>query len=149
MDMLPRHVGGRYPTPGLLERAFQPSPLALHADDLAQRVHYVHQIALRFHHGVDGLVRHRGFVDDVRVLTAFDAGRCFRMIVQCEAALRLGTRHGASGSVATAHEAFRIALATHDVRARSHAAGNDAHVALTRTYRTLPRDQHVSARAVL
>src|SRR5437764_15338131 len=104
--------------------------LSLHADHLAKSVHHVHEIALRFHHGVDGLVRHRGFVDDIRVLTAFDAGRCFRMIVQCEAALRLGTRHGASGSVATAHEAFRIALATHDVRARSHAAGNDAHVAL-------------------
>ena len=32
MDMLPRHVGGRYPTPGLWlskpeERAFQPSPV--------------------------------------------------------------------------------------------------------------------------
>ena len=27
MDMLPRHGGGHYPTPGLLERAFQPSPV--------------------------------------------------------------------------------------------------------------------------
>ena len=26
MDMCPRHVGGRYPTPGSDERAFQPSP---------------------------------------------------------------------------------------------------------------------------
>ena len=65
MDMCPRHVGGRYPTPGLWVRAFQPSPrLALHADHLAQRVHYIHQIALRFHHCVDGLVRHRSFIDD-------------------------------------------------------------------------------------
>ena len=27
MDMCPGHVGGRYPTPGLLERALQPSPV--------------------------------------------------------------------------------------------------------------------------
>ena len=58
------------------------SCLALHADHLAQRVHHVHQIALRFHHCVDGLVRHRRFVDDVRVLTALDAGCCLGMVVQ-------------------------------------------------------------------
>ena len=52
------------------ERAFRPLPLPLHADYLAQGVYYVHQIALRFHYGVDGLVRHRSFVDDVGVLTA-------------------------------------------------------------------------------
>src|SRR5262245_31336460 len=119
--------------------------LALHADYLAQRVYHVHKIALRFHHGVDGLVRHRRFVDDVRVLTALDAGCCLRVVIQCEAALRLGTRHGSSGSMATGHEAFRIALAAHDVRARSHAAGNDAHVPTTRTDCTLARDEHVLA----
>jgi len=32
--------------------------------------------------------------------------------------------------MATAHEAFRIALAPHDVRARAHAPGNDPHVVL-------------------
>src|SRR6266404_5352879 len=36
-----------------------PLLLALHADHLAQRVHHVDQIALRFHHCVDGLVCHR------------------------------------------------------------------------------------------
>jgi hypothetical protein len=51
----------------------------------------VHQIALRFHQRVDGLVRHRRFVDHVRVLTELDAGRCFGMVVQGEAALGLGT----------------------------------------------------------
>src|SRR5215831_15428368 len=105
--------------------------LPLHAHTLAQRVYHVHQIALRFHHGVDGLVRHRRFVDDVRVLTALDAGCCLRVVVQREATLRFRTRHGASGSMATAHEAFRVTLAAHDVRARAHAAGNDPHVALT------------------
>jgi hypothetical protein len=33
-----------------------------------------HQIALRFHYGVDGLVRHRRFVDNVRVLTTLRTG---------------------------------------------------------------------------
>jgi hypothetical protein len=66
------------------------SCLTLHADHLAQRVHHVQQIALRLHHGVDGPVRHRRFVDDVHVLTAFDAGRCFRVVFQREAALRIG-----------------------------------------------------------
>src|SRR5581483_387517 len=142
--MCPRHVGGRYPTPGLWERALTAlSCLALHAHHLAQRVHYVHQIALRFHHGVDGLVRHRRFVDDVRILTALDAGSCLGMVVQGEAALRFRTRHGTSCSMATAHEAFRIALAADDVRARAHAAGDDSHVALTRTYRSLTSDQYV------
>src|SRR5437763_16527843 len=42
-------------------------PLAFYADDLAQGVYYVHKIALRFHHGVDGLVCHRSFIHDVRV----------------------------------------------------------------------------------
>src|SRR6266478_6534390 len=51
------------------------SCLPLHTHHLAQRVHYVYQIALRFHHGVDGLVRHRRFVDDVGVLSALDARR--------------------------------------------------------------------------
>src|SRR5438309_326140 len=99
--------------------------LALHADHLTQRVHHVHQIALRFHHRVDGLVRHRCFVDDVRVLTALDARSCLGVVVQREAALRLRARHRPSGPVTTAHEAFRIALTAHDVRARSHAAGDE------------------------
>src|SRR5258708_4605845 len=70
--------------------------LALHADHLAQRVHHIHQIALRFHHCINGLVRHRCFVDDVRVLAALDASRCLGVVVQREAALGFGTRHGPS-----------------------------------------------------
>src|ERR1041385_3738254 len=118
------------------------SLLALHADNLAQRVYHVDQIALRFHHGVDRLVRHRRFVDDVRVLTAFDAGCCLGVIVEREAALGFVTRHGTSGSMATAHEAFWIALAAHDVRTRAHAARDDSHVALTRADCALTRDEH-------
>jgi hypothetical protein len=63
------------------------SCLPLHADHLAQRVHHVHQIALRFHHCINGLVRHRCFVDNVRILTALDARRCLGVIVQCETTL--------------------------------------------------------------
>src|SRR5437588_11647577 len=148
--MLPRHVGGRYPTPGLWERAFSALPcLSLHADHLAQRVYHVHQIALRFHHGIDGLVRHRCFIDDVRILTALYADCCLRVVVQREAALRLSTRHGSSCPMAAAHEALRIALAAHDVRARSHAPRNDSHVPLTRTNCALARDEHILAILVL
>jgi hypothetical protein len=67
------------------------SCLAFHADHLAQRVNHVYQIALRFHHGVDRLVRHRRFVDDVRILTALDASCCFGMVIQGKAALRFCT----------------------------------------------------------
>ena len=74
-------------------------PLAFYADDLAQGVYYVHKIALRFHHGVDGLVCHRSFIDDVRVLTALDAGCCPGVVVQREATLRFRTRDCSSSSM--------------------------------------------------
>jgi hypothetical protein len=45
-------------------------------------VHHIHQIPLRLHHGIDRLVRHRRFVDNVRILTALDAGSCLGVIVQ-------------------------------------------------------------------
>src|SRR5580700_4409743 len=125
------------------------SCLPLHTHHLAQRVHYVHQITLRFHHRVDGLVRHRRFVDYIGVLTALDARRRLGMVLQSEAALGLGTRHGTSGSMTTAHKAFRIAFTAYDVRTRPHAAGNNSHVAFTRTYCALARDEHVLAIVVL
>src|SRR5258708_18092527 len=125
------------------------SCLSLHANHLAQRVHHVYQIALRFHHRVVGLVRNRRFVDNVRILTTLNACSRLGVVVQGEPALGFSTRHGASGSMTTAHEALRIALAAHDVRARPHAAGNNSHVALTRTYRSLTSDQHVLAVVVL
>ena len=75
----------------------------------------IHKVTLRFHHRIDGLVRHRSFVDDVRVLTAFDARGRLHVIFHREATLRFATRHGTSRSMTAAHETFRIALATHDV----------------------------------
>src|SRR5579883_2141974 len=125
------------------------SGLPLHTNDLAQRVHDVDQIALCLHDGIDRLVRHRSFVDDIRVLTAFDACGRLHVIFHREATLRLATRHGPSRSMTAAHEPFRVALATHDVRACPHTAGDDSHVSLTRTHCALPRDEHVLAVVVL
>src|SRR5947207_15479897 len=63
------------------------SCLSLHANHLAQRVYHVYQIALRFHHRVDGLVCHRRLVDHVRVIAAFDARRRYGVVLQSEPAL--------------------------------------------------------------
>src|SRR5262249_9943980 len=90
--------------PDCWREPFSPPLLALYADNLAKSVHHVHQIALRLHHGIDGLVRHRRFVDDIRILTTLDTGCCLRVVIQCEAALRFRTRHGTSGSMTAAHE---------------------------------------------
>src|SRR6266849_8526793 len=148
--MCPRHVGGRYPTPGFNGEGLSAlSRLPFDTHDLTQRVHHVHPIALRLHHCVDGLVGHRRFVDDIRVLTALHARSCLGVVVERESALGLRTRHGASGSMTTAHEALRIALAAHDVRTRSHAAWDDSHVALTRADCSLTRDHHVLAVVML
>ena len=65
--------------------------LPLYTYNLAERVHHVHQIALRFHHRINGLVRHRSFIDDIRVLTTFDAGGCLSVVIQGKAALRFCT----------------------------------------------------------
>ena len=37
-------------------------------------MHHLYQIVLRFHYGVNRLISHRRFVNDIRVLPAFDAG---------------------------------------------------------------------------
>ena len=45
----------------------------LHAHHLLERMHHIHQVALRFHHRVDVLVGRGRFVDHVLVLAALDA----------------------------------------------------------------------------
>jgi hypothetical protein len=74
VDMLPRHVGGRYPTPGLFGEGLSAlSCLTLHTDHLAKSVDHIHQIALCFHHGIDVIrqypkvVANLGFTDDSEV----------------------------------------------------------------------------------
>src|SRR5207302_11030420 len=60
-----------------------------------------------------------------------------------EAALGFRAGHCAARSVAAAHEAFRISFAPNDVRARSHAPRNNAHVALASADSALTCDQNV------
>jgi hypothetical protein len=45
--------------------------------------------------------------------------------------------------VAAAHEAFRVAFATNDVRTRPHAPGDDAHIAFAGANGTFARHQDV------
>src|SRR5207244_13558388 len=64
-------------------------------------------------------------------------------VIHREAALRLRERHGAARAVAATHKAFRVAFAANDVRAGSHAAGNDTHVAFASTDSAFASDQNV------
>src|SRR6266542_3085076 len=122
---------------------------SLHAHDLPQRVHDLHEVLLRLHDGVDGLVGSRRLIDDVGVLAAFHARRRLRVVVEAEPALGLRPGHRSPGPVAAAGEALRIAAAAHDVGARPHAAGDDAEIALARPHRALARHQHVDTVVVL
>src|SRR4030095_4957516 len=123
------------------------SPLDAH--DLPERVHDLDQVPLRLHDRVDRLVGAARLVDDIRILPAFHArGRGF-VIGQREAPLRLVARHGAARPVAAALVALRVPQPAHDVRARSHAAGNDAKVARARPHRALARHEHLAAAVAL
>src|SRR5687767_1351402 len=73
--------------------------LALNADDLAEAVDDLDEVALRFHHGLDGLVGGRRLVDHAGVLPALDALRRLLVIGDREPPLGLRARHGASGAV--------------------------------------------------
>src|SRR5690606_25115077 len=68
----PRPASRRCGWPGEPPGASLPWPSPLHAHHLAERVHDVHQIALRGHHRVDVLVRHGRLVDHVAVLATLD-----------------------------------------------------------------------------
>src|SRR5262249_25753340 len=121
----------------------------LDANNLPQRVHDLNQVALRLHHLVDRLVRHRRLVDHVLVLATFDPRRRGDMVSDREAAPRLVARHRTPRAVAAAVEAVVVPEAAHDVRARSHAARNDAEITATRPYRALAGQKHVLAEVAL
>ena len=89
------------------------SPLDAH--DLLQRVNDLHEIALRFHDGVDVLVRGRRLIDDVHVLAALDALGRGDVLLDREALARLGALHRAPRAVAAALEALRVTEPAHDV----------------------------------
>src|SRR5262249_28197212 len=133
----------------LLPPAPQDKSSSLHAHDLTQRVDDLDEVALRRHHRVDRLVRARRLVQHGVVLAALDALRRGRVVRERERPARLVARHPAPGAVAAAVEALRIALAAHDVGARTHAARNDAELARARADRTLARHEHVLAIVVL
>src|SRR5882672_9761460 len=73
---------GRVPREGKTKEAGRPGPppsfilvLSLDTNHLVQSVDDLHQIALRRHDRFDGLVGRGRFVDDLGILTAFDARR--------------------------------------------------------------------------
>src|SRR5262249_16803518 len=122
-------------------RGRKPTPSALHAHDLAERVHDLDEVRLRRHHGVDRLVRHGGLVEDAGVLPTLDAGRRRDVLRYGEAALRFRPGHGAPCPVAAALEALRVALAADDVRLRAHAPRDDPELAASGPHRALPGDE--------
>src|SRR5262252_8361534 len=119
--------------------------LSFHAHHLAKRVDDLDQIGLRSHYRVNRLIGRRGLVNDVRILSAFNASRHALVVFDSKSAFGLAAGHGAAGTVAAAHEALGMAFATDDVGTGAHAAGNDAHVADLRAHRTLAGDENVLA----
>src|SRR5258708_17402413 len=97
------------------------------------------------HHLADGLVGARNLVDHARVLAALDALGLALEIRTRELALRLRAAHAPPGAVRARAERFGIALAAHDERARTHAAGDDAHLAEARPDCALAPDHHALA----
>src|SRR5450631_832786 len=108
-------------------------------------MHDFHEVALRVHHSIDILVRHRNLVDDVGIFSALDTLGRLDLIRDGEPALCLGARHGATRTVTATLKRLGIAFAADDVRTRPHGAGNDAKLALARAYRALAGYQHLFA----
>src|SRR6266446_2559661 len=119
--------------------------LSLDTNHLVQSVDVLHQIALRRHYRFDGLVGRGRFIDDLGVLTAFDARRHALVVFHGEPPLRFRAGHRAPGPVAAAHETLHVPFAAHNIGTRSHAAGNDAHVAFACAHRALACHQDVLA----
>src|SRR5579864_5670579 len=69
---------------------------SLDANDLSQRVHNFHQVALRGHHGLNWLISRGRFVDDLSVLSAFDSCCHSLVVFDRKTPLRFGTGHRAS-----------------------------------------------------
>src|SRR5215471_16410222 len=106
-------------------------------------MHDFHQISLRRHNCIDRLVRRWRLIDHVCVLATFHSFSHADVVLDREALFGFMARHGTTCTVTAAVEAFRVTLAAHDVRSRTHAARDNAHVSLARTNRTLSRDEYV------
>src|SRR6185437_6958046 len=122
---------------------------SLHADDLLECVHDLNQVLLCSHDGGNVLVSRRRFVDHLLVLTTLHSFRGRFVLGNREELACRGSRHAPSGAVAAALEALRVAEATHDVGARTHASGNDSELTTSRTHRTLTAYQHVLVKVPL
>src|SRR5699024_11819573 len=75
---------------------FSTTASALHAHNLRERMHHVHQISLVGHDLVDILVGARNFVDDVVILAAFHALGLSAQVIQIEAFLGCSSAHRAA-----------------------------------------------------
>src|SRR3954454_10385714 len=121
----------------------------LHTNNLAQGVDDLHQVLLRFHDGVDGLVSSRGLVNHLSVFAAFHS-RSRRLVVsKTEALLCFRARHRTPRSVTAAHEALRVSFAAYDERLRSHRSRDDTHITLASAHGALSGHQLVFAKVVL
>src|SRR5260370_21459915 len=124
-------------TAKLLKYAQLRSYLSLHADHLLERVHNLNQIFLRFHHRGDRLVGAGSFINHIGILAAFNARSGCRVIGQREFTLGLAPGHGPTRPAAPPHDAHRVSQPAPNERLCPHAAGDDAHIALTRTHGAL------------
>jgi len=84
--------------------------LSLYTDDLPKLMHHLDQIRLCGHHGVDVLVGRRSFIDHTGILAALDVSRCRGMVLEREAALRLGAAELPPGAMGAGMETLRIAV---------------------------------------
>src|SRR5260370_10281161 len=124
-------------TAKLLKYAQLRSYLSLHADHLLERVHNLNQMFSRLHPRGDRFVGAWSFINHIGILAAFNARRGCSWSGQRELTLGLAAGHGTTRPVAAAHEALRVSQPAHNERLCPHAAGDDAHIALTRTHGAL------------
>src|SRR5688572_2698570 len=125
------------------------SALPFDAQYLLQRVQRFDEVALVFHDLVDRLVGAGNLIDHALVLAADHAPGLFHEVPRRVRFLRLRAAHAAARAVRAGLEALLRTFAAHDVGLRSHAAGDDAQVALARADRPLARHPHILAVVVL
>src|SRR5687767_8313866 len=97
------------------------------------------EVRLVRHHLFDVLVGAGDLVQHARVLPAHHALGLRFQILHGELLLRRVATHAAAGAVRAGVEGICVALATHDVAARAHAARDDAELARARADRALAR----------
>src|SRR5437879_5243137 len=117
-----------------------PLGLSFHANYLTQCMQDLNEIRLGGHNGLNRFVSGRSFIDHVSVFATLDAFRHPDVVFHRELLLGFITGHGASRPMAATVETFRVALATHAVRPRAHASGDNPEVALASAHGSLAGD---------